>query len=180
WNDTERDYPKDKRIEQLFEEQVERTPDAVSVVFDGQELTYRELNSRANQLARYLQRQGVAPETLVGICMERSLEMVVGILGVLKVGGAYVPLDPSYPSQRLAFMIRDSRAEVILTQRLVLEHLRDHRAKMIALDRDWDEIAEESPTNGQIRGSADSIAYVMYTSGSTGEPKGVEIPHRGI
>jgi aspartate racemase len=180
WNDTERDYPKDKRIEQLFEEQVERTPDAVSVVFDGQELTYRELNSRANQLAGYLQKQGVVPETLVGICMERSLEMVVGILGVLKAGGAYVPLDPSYPSQRLAFMIRDSRAEVILTQRLVLEHLRDHRAKMIALDRDWDEIAEESPTNGQIHGSADSIAYVMYTSGSTGEPKGVEIPHRGI
>jgi len=180
WNDTERDYPKDKRIEQLFEEQVQRAPDAVSVVFDGQELTYRELNSRANQLARYLQKQGVVPETLLGICMERSLEMVVGILGVLKAGGAYVPLDPSYPSQRLAFMIRDSRAEVVLTQRVELEHLRDHRAKMIALDRDWDEIAKENPSNGQIHGSTDSIAYVMYTSGSTGEPKGVEIPHRGV
>src|SRR5262249_52405997 len=126
WNDTKRDYPNDKRIEQLFEEQVQQTPDAVAVVFDGQQLTHRELNSRANQVARYLEKQGVAPEAMVGICMERSVEMVVGLLGILKAGGGYVPLDPSYPSQRLAFMIRDSRAEVILAQRLVLEHLRDH------------------------------------------------------
>lgn len=180
WNDTTRDYPHDKRIEQLFEEQVERTPDAVAVVYDGQHLTYRELNSRANQVARYLQKQGVAPETLVGICMERSLEMVVGILGILKAEGVYVPLDPSYPSDRLAFMVEDSNATVIITHHLVLDRLRAGQAKVIDLDSDWGEITLESPTNRQTYGNADTIAYVMYTSGSTGAPKGVEIPHRAV
>ena len=116
WNETKRDYPKDKCIHQLFEEQVKRTPEAVAVVFEDQQLTYRELNSQANQLAHYLKKLGVGPETLVGICVERSLEMIVGLLGILKAGGAYVPLDPGYPKERLAFMLEDARVGVLLTQ----------------------------------------------------------------
>ena len=116
WNQTQTEYPRDKCVHQLFEAQVERSPDAIAVVFGDEQLTYRELNSRANQLAHYLQKQGVGPETLVGICMERSLEMVVGLLGILKAGGAYVPLDPTYPQERLGFMLQDTRANVVLTQ----------------------------------------------------------------
>ena len=116
WNDTQVDYPHDKCIHQLFEEQVERTPDAVAVVFENQQLTYQELNCRANQLAHYLQSLGVGADVLVGICVERSLEMVVGLLGILKAGGAYVPLDPDYPTERLSFMLEDAQVPVLLTQ----------------------------------------------------------------
>ena len=123
WNNTGADYPRDKCIHELFEEQVEKTPDAIAVVFEDQQLTYRELNDKANQLAHYLRKQGVGPEVLVGICVERSLEMIIGVLGILKAGGAYVPLDPTYPKERLSFMISDTQAPVLLTQQRLLEML---------------------------------------------------------
>jgi amino acid adenylation domain-containing protein len=142
WNNTETDYPKDKCIHQLFEAQVEKTPDAVALVFENQPVTYRELNNRANQLAHHLQRLGVGPDVLVGICMERSLEMVVGLLGILKAGGAYVPLDPTYPEERLGLMLDDSQTPLLLTQRHLVQILPDHRAQVLCLDTDWDHISQ--------------------------------------
>ncbi|MCT7975717.1 non-ribosomal peptide synthetase [Laspinema olomoucense] len=180
WNNTWTDYPQDKCIHQLFEEQAERTPEKVAVVFDGEQLTYQELNVKANQLAYYLQNLGVEPEVLVGICVERSLEMVIGLLGVLKAGAAYVPLDPSYPSERLAFMLEDSSVTVLLTQQKLVEKLPPNSARVISLDSDWEEIAscsEENPSSGV---KSNNLAYVIYTSGSTGKPKGVLIEHRAL
>ncbi|MBD1896805.1 non-ribosomal peptide synthetase [Coleofasciculus sp. FACHB-129] len=164
-------------IHQLFEQQVQKTPDAVAVIFDNQQLTYTELNSRANQLAHHLQKLGVKPEVLVGICMERSLEMVIGLLGILKAGGAYVPLDPKYPQERLAFMLEDTQASVLLTQQQLIESLPKHNAKVVSLDSDWDMIAQSNPENPATQVSADNLAYIIYTSGSTGKPKGVAIAH---
>ncbi|HAX77734.1 MAG TPA: hypothetical protein DCY88_18325 [Cyanobacteria bacterium UBA11372] len=180
WNQTEADYPKNKCIHQLFEEQVEKTPDAVAVVFEQQQLTYRELNCRANQLAQYLQKLGVKPEVLVGICVERSLEMVIGLLAILKAGGAYVPLDPAYPRDRLAFMLEDAKVSVLLTQQSLIEKLPNHQAKIICLDTDWKIIEPESQENPQSQAQPDNLAYIIYTSGSTGQPKGVLIPHSGL
>ena len=180
WNATQTDYPRDKCIHELLEEQVERTPDAVALFFEDQRLTYRELNRRANQLAHYLRRLGVGREVLVGICMERSLEMVVGLLGILKAGGAYVPLDPAYPKDRLAFMVEDTRIAVLLTQRRMIPVIPACTLKMLYLDADWDFVAGESDQNVPAQSTADSLAYVMYTSGSTGTPKGVEVLHRGV
>src|SRR5262245_14630942 len=134
WNETKRDYPKEKCLHQLFEEQVKRTPDAVAVIFEDQQLTYQELNIRANQLGHYLQKLGVGPETLVGICLERSLEMIIALLGVLKAGGAYVPLDPNYPKERLAFMLDDAKVGILLTQRGRLEYLPQNAERVICLD----------------------------------------------
>ena len=191
WNDTKRDYPKDKCIHQLFEEQVEKTPDAIAVVFEDQQLTYRELNSGANQLAHYLHKLGVGPEVLVGICVERSIEMVIGLLGILKAGGAYVPLDPSYPKERLEFMLADAQVSVLLTQDGLFEDggsriddnnrrfsILDRPIQRICLDRDWELIARESDANPENTATAENLAYVIYTSGSTGQPKGVAIEHR--
>ena len=180
WNDTKRNYPEDKRVHELFEEQAERSPDAVAAVYAGQQLTYGELNRRANQLAHYLRKRGVGPESLVGICVARSLEMVVGLLGILKAGGAYVPLDPDYPKERLGFMVRDSQVAVVLTQQGMAEKLPQHTAQVIKLDRDWQEIALESDENLGTGGKAENLAYVIYTSGSTGRPKGISIPHKAI
>jgi amino acid adenylation domain-containing protein len=180
WNDTEADYPKDKCIHQLFEEQVERTPDHVAVVFEDQQLTYRELNAKANQLARYLQKLGVRPEVLVGICVERSLEMVVGVLGILKAGGAYVPLDPEYPRERLAFMLEDIQAPVLLTQQQLIECFPAHGAHIVSIDSKWKAIASGSEENLVSGVMADNLAYVIYTSGSTGRPKGVLLQHKGF
>ena len=180
WNDTRRDYPKDKTIHQSFEAQVERTPEAVAVVFEDQQLTYQELNDRSNQLAHHLRRLGVGPETLVGICVERSLEMMVGVLGALKSGGAYVPLDPTYPKERLAFMLEDIQTPMLLTQQRLVEGLPQHRADVVCLDTDWQAIAQESVKNPLSAVTADNLAYVIYTSGSTGKPKGVSVPHRSI
>ena len=162
WNETKRDYPKDKCIHQLFEEQVKRTPETVAVVFEDQQLTYRELNSQANQLAHYLKKLGVGPETLVGICVERSLEMIVGLLGILKAGGAYVPLDPGYPKERLGFMLEDARVGVLLTQQGVVAELPAHQARVIYLDRDWGEIAQESEENpsSEITGRKPRLRYL--------------------
>ena len=180
WNATETDYPKERCIHQLFEAQVERTPEAVAVVFEDQGLSYRVLNRRANQLAHHLQGLGVGPEVLVGICLERSVEMVVGLLGILKAGGAYVPLDPAYPEERLAFMLEDARLKVLLTQAHLEATLPQTGAQVMCLDRDWGVIANERVENPTSRALADNLAYVMYTSGSTGRPKGTSIMHRSV
>ncbi|HEY9856592.1 MAG TPA: amino acid adenylation domain-containing protein, partial [Stenomitos sp.] len=175
WNDRATDYPLDKGIHQLFEAQAEKTPDAVAVVFEHQRLTYADLNRKANQLAHYLKKQGVGPEDLVGICVERSLEMVIGLLGILKAGAAYVPLDPNYPKERLAFIMEDAQAKVLLT----LQHLRGEipGPLSIYLDSDWS-IIEQYETSNLEGVSPDRLAYIIYTSGSTGRPKGVAIEHR--
>ncbi|PSB49859.1 non-ribosomal peptide synthetase [Cyanosarcina cf. burmensis CCALA 770] len=179
-NHTRRDYPRDKCIHQLFEQQVVQNPERVAVVFEGQQLTYGELNTKANQLARYLNSLGVSSNVVVGICLERSLEMVVGFLGILKAGGAYVPLDPSYPSARLAFMLEDSQPLAILTQKRLLEVLPDRGAKVICLDTNWQEICQQKPENPVVEINSEHLAYIMYTSGSTGKPKGVMITHQGL
>jgi non-ribosomal peptide synthetase component F len=180
WNNTFAEFPQDKCIHQLFEEQVELTPDAVAVVFEGEQLTYRELNARANQLAHYLQTLGLEPEVLVGICVERSLEMIVGLLGILKAGGAYVPLDPAYPGERLAFMLEDSAVPVLLTQQRLVDRLPKQEAQIVCLDTQWEAIAQYSSENIACGVNAENLAYVIYTSGSTGKPKGVTIQHRSL
>ena len=147
WNDTATEYPTDKCIHQLFEQQVEKTPHAVAVVFENQQLTYLQLNCIANQLAHYLQSLGVGPEVLVGICVERSLEMVVGLLGILKAGGAYVPLDPAYPPERLSYMLADSGVGVLLTQQELLLSLPSHNAQVVCLDTDLGAIEQHSQEN---------------------------------
>jgi amino acid adenylation domain-containing protein len=177
WNDTARDFPHDKCFQQLFEEQVERTPNAEAVVFGEQTLSYRELNRRVNRLAHHLRSLGVGPEMLVGICVERSIEMVVGILGILKAGGAFVPLDAAYPRDRLTFMIEDSSIEVLLTQEQLIEHLPPFSGTIINLDVGDFGTSEE---NLDVSTTPQNAAYVIYTSGSTGTPKGVVIAHRGL
>lgn len=172
WNQTERDYPRDKCVHQLFEEQVERTPEGVAVVFEGQSLTYRELNARANQLAHHLRSLGVGPDVLVGLCVERSLEMVVALLGILKAGGAYVPLDLKYPKERIEFILRDAAARVLVTQRSL--NFGQDVAHPVYLD---DVIPQDAASPGDVRVTPASLAYVIYTSGSTGKPKGVGIEH---
>jgi amino acid adenylation domain-containing protein len=179
-NNTKVDYPLEACIHQLFEAQVERTPDAVAVVFENEQLTYRELNRRANQLAHYLQKLGVKPEMLVGICVERSLEMIVGLLGILKAGGAYLPLDPSYPQDRLAFMLEDAQVSVLLTQQKLIAGFSEYKAQRFCLDTDWEVIAQESEEKPVIRVTADNLAYTIYTSGSTGKPKGVLVTHQNL
>jgi amino acid adenylation domain-containing protein len=180
WNDTQAEFPQDKCIHHLFEEQVEKTPDAIAVVFEDQELTYRELNCRANQLAHYLRSLGVEPEVLVGIYVERSPEMIVGLLGILKAGGSYVPLDANYPQERLAFMLEDSQVSVLLTQQKLVEKLPEHQAQLVCLDSDWKVISQKSNNNLCCGVKPENIAYVIYTSGSTGTPKGVLLAHQGL
>ena len=193
WNDTAADYPKDKCIHQLFEEQVERTPDAIALEFEDKQITYRELNRRANQLAHYLISLGIGPEKLVGICVERSIEMVVGLLGILKAGGAYVPLDPTYPKERLRFMLEDSQVSVLLTQETLVEdrgwRIEDGDPRSSILDPRLQSSLPRSRLAGNCAGKhenlspalkADNLAYVIYTSGSTGKPKGVQIEHRSV
>ncbi len=180
WNNTRTDYPSNTCIHQLFEAQAEQTPNAVAAVFGSEQLTYRELNHRANQLAHHLQRLGVGAEICVGICVERSLDILVGLLGILKAGAAYLPLDPAYPQERLTFMLEDAQVPVLLTQQPQVEKLPSHRAKVVCLDTDWDAINRESQENPIFSVTADNLAYVMYTSGSTGRPKGVSVIHRGV
>ena len=180
WNDTSRKYPRNRCAHQLFEQQVEKSPDAVAIVHGNEQLTYRELNTRANQLAHHLNSFGVGPEVLVGICLERSLEMIVAVLGILKAGGAYVPLDPEYPMERLRFMLADSRSAVLLTHSRLVEELPPHEAKVICIDSDWDAIARYGQEAPFSTTSVENLAYVIYTSGSTGKPKGVAISHGGL
>jgi amino acid adenylation domain-containing protein len=179
-NNTRVDYPGDICVHGLFEAQVKRTPDAIAMTFGNQQLTYRELNARANQLAHYLQKCGVGPDMLVGICVERSLEMVVGILGILKAGGAYVPLDPAYPKERLAFLLEDAQVSVLLTQAPVAIGLPVYRRRVVCLDTDWPAISRQKEESASSNASAENLAYVMYTSGSTGKPKGVMISHSSL
>jgi amino acid adenylation domain-containing protein len=180
WNDTRVDYPQDSCLHDLFEAQVERTPEAVALVFEGEQLTYGQVNQRANQLAHHLQKLGVGPETLVGVYMERSLEMVLALYGILKAGGAYVPLDPDYPADRVAFMSEDTRVPVVLTQERLADGLAGHSAKVICLDSQWQILVQESTDNLASQVHPENLAYVIYTSGSTGKPKGVMNTHRGI
>ena len=180
FNHTEIDFPQDKCLHQLFEKQVELTPDDIAVVYEHQQLTYAQLNARANQLAHHLQSKGVEPEVLVGICMERSLEMVIALLGVLKAGGAYLPIDPMYPQERVALMVEDAQTPILLTQQRLLEILPQHQGQTICLDADWETIAAEREENPETNVTIDNLAYVIYTSGSTGKPKGAMLPHRAI
>ncbi len=183
FNQTKVAYPREKLIQNLFEEQVQRTPDAVAAIYGGHSLTYAELNARANQLARYLGRRGVGPDQLAGICVERSVDMVVGLLGILKAGGAYVPLDPRYPSERLQYMLSDAAPRVLLTQGPLRERLPRTTAELIVLDEQWNEIAQELRDDPDALAAglkSHHLAYVIYTSGSTGQPKGVMVEHRGV
>ncbi|ODG96162.1 non-ribosomal peptide synthetase [Nostoc sp. KVJ20] len=169
-----------KCIHIFFEEQVENSPNALAIVYKQQYLTYRELNNRANQLAHYLQALGVKPEVRVGICVERSLEMVIGILAILKAGGAYIPLDPAYPPERLAFMIEDVQTKILLTQNNLKNRLPLQNQTVVNLDSDWEIIAQYSENNLLSEVNPENLAYIIYTSGSTGTPKGTEVTHRSI
>ncbi|MBD2690471.1 non-ribosomal peptide synthetase [Anabaena catenula] len=185
WNNTKVDYPQKACIHQFFEAQVEKTPDAIAVSFENQKLTYQELNKRANQLAYKLLNLGVKPETLVGICMERSLEMIVGILAIMKAGGAYVPLDPAYPPERLAFIFKDAQISVLVTQEQLVNKLvnklPNHTAKIVYVDTNsLQSEVDEYYNNPLSQASSENLAYVIYTSGSTGKPKGVMIQHKSL
>lgn len=180
-NDTLVDYPKDQGLHDLVEIQTEKTPDAVAAEFEDVRFSYRELNSRANQLAHHLERLGVGPDVLVGVAMERSLEMLVALLGILKAGGAYVPLDPSLPEDRLAYMVEDSRMFLLVTHRDVDKTLSVRPGLIVCLDSDWGEIRKQSADGlTHLKASPQNLAYVLYTSGSTGRPKGVEIQHSAL
>jgi len=181
FNNTQAEYPKDKSIVELFLQQVKRNPEAIAIVFENEQLTYKELNGRSNQLARYLQKNGVKAETLVPICVERSLEMVIGILGIMKAGGAYVPLDPEYPADRISYMLEDTGAELVLSSKACKEKLNvTIPAQVIDLDGDWELIEKEKSSNLKEVISSGQLAYVIYTSGSTGKPKGVMIEHGSV
>jgi amino acid adenylation domain-containing protein/non-ribosomal peptide synthase protein (TIGR01720 family) len=179
WNDTRADYSDRRLLHNIIEEQVVNHPDAVAVVFEESYLTYRELNERSNQLAHYLQQRGVGAECLVGISMERSLDMVVGLIGIMKAGGAYVPLDPTYPVQRLHYMLQDAGIEVIVTQEAQEQWLPEG-IQAICLDRDHEHISEECKTSPASGVNSKNLAYVIYTSGSTGNPKGVMLEHSSL
>ena len=180
WNQTGIDYGPAAGLHALVEAQAARTPDAVAVAFEGRELKYAELDRRASHLARWLRGRGIRAERLVGVCVERSMELVVALLGVLKAGAAYVPLDPGYPPERLAFMLRDSGATLLLTQRSLVDLFDDTQVTPICLDRDWPAIERADDTAETVVVQPDSLAYVIYTSGSTGRPKGAMNTHRGI
>ncbi|HEX8189934.1 MAG TPA: amino acid adenylation domain-containing protein, partial [Pyrinomonadaceae bacterium] len=181
WNETAADFPRDKCLHELFEEQAARTPESVAVVFRGAELSYAELNRRADRLADYLNSSGVGADALVGLFMERSPELAVGLLGVLKAGAAYLPLDPAYPQERLRFMLEDAGAGVVLTQGRLAGRLPAHAGRVISLDAEWEAVEGQGAVRDRRRGATpQNLAYVIYTSGSTGRPKGVMIPHRGL
>ena len=184
WNNTATEFPdresQHQSLHQLFEAQVAKTPDAIAVVFEDQQLTYRDLNLRANQLANYLLTIKQEPQQIVGICVERSLEMVAGLLGILKSGSSYVPLDPSYPLDRLAYMVENAKITILLTQEKLRETIPTDLGQKICLDTDWNKIAQEDSNNPEVTVTPEDLAYVIYTSGSTGNPKGVAISHRAI
>ncbi|WP_437589100.1 non-ribosomal peptide synthase/polyketide synthase [Sorangium sp. So ce1000] len=180
WNATERAYPRERHVHELFEAQAARTPDAVAVIFGERRLSYRELNARANRVAHALRKRGVGPDVLVAIAAERSVELVVGLLGILKAGGAYVPIDPDYPADRIAYMLEDAAAPVLLSQWPVASRLPPHRAQVLCLDSDRATIDKEPAQNPAVAVSPDNLAYTIYTSGSTGRPKGAGNSHRGL
>ncbi|MDR4186349.1 amino acid adenylation domain-containing protein, partial [Bacillus pseudomycoides] len=179
WNETETEYPKDKCFHELFEEQVEKTPDAIAVAFEEEKITYRELNNRANQLAHYLQQCGIGTESLVGLYFERSVEMIVGLMGIWKAGAAYVPLDPSYPESRLRYILGDTGIQVLVTNE-ALEDWIPKEIKVVCLDRDQAMISQESILSPKCEVTGENLAYVIYTSGSTGNPKGALVQHHSV
>ena len=181
WNDTAVTYNHPvPTVHQLFELQVEKTPDKLALIYEDEEISYSQLNAKANQLAYYLQKQGVGPETLVGISVERSPDMVVALLAILKAGGAYLPLDPTYPQERLAYMLADSGVKTLLTQKPLLPDLPEAETAVFLLDNDWHKVENEPTSNPDSGVTPENLAYVIYTSGSTGRPKGVLVTHRGI
>ncbi|MBV9790464.1 MAG: amino acid adenylation domain-containing protein, partial [Chloroflexi bacterium] len=180
WNRSEAEYPRAAAVHQLIEAQAERTPDRMAIVYEGASLTYAELNARANQLAHHLRAEGVGPDVLVALMVERSLEMIVGMLAILKAGGAYVPLDPAYPADRLQYMLSHSRARVILTQDRLVSRLPEHQAQVFRLDADWHVLAAQPTTNPPRTALPDNLAYIIFTSGSTGRPKGVMVRQQGL
>ncbi|MDZ7955197.1 amino acid adenylation domain-containing protein [Nostoc sp. DedQUE09] len=183
WNDTKRDYPENKCFHQLFEAQVEKTPNAIALVFDKQQLTYRELNIQANQLAHYLKKLGVVPDVLVGICVERSPQMIIALLAILKAGGAYLPLDPSLPQERLNFILEDAQVSILLTHCSLAPLFKEGWGDLLSIvyiDKDWATITQHSQENPTTCVTSDNLAYIIYTSGSTGKPKGVLLQHRGL
>ena len=180
WNETGTDYPRNDCIHRLFEAQVAKTPEAIALEYGEEKITYRELNARANQLAHRLGKLNAGPKTLVGVYMDRGIEMIVAFLGILKAGAAYVPLDLSYPKERLGFMIEDAAMPVLLTQTSLIAELPNSAATMVCLDSDWESISQEPRQLPPNRVAATDLAYIIYTSGSTGKPKGVAVPHRGV
>ena len=179
-NATEKEYPDAAGLHTIFEGQAARTPDAIAVVSGDDELTYDALNRQANQLANYLIKTGVEPETMLGICIDRSVTMLVGLLGIMKAGGTYVPMDPDYPKERLGVIVEDAGIDILLTEQALLERLPAHEARRICIDTEWQDIAQQSDSNPETDVSSENLAYVIFTSGSTGRPKGVEIPHRAL
>lgn len=175
WNNTKTGYLPNQCPHELFEKQVKQTPDAIAVVFDNQQLTYRQLNAKANQIAHYLQKLGASREVLVGVCADRSLQAIAAFLGVLKAGAAYLPLDPAYPPKRLAYMLEDAGAPLLLTQQHLLNKLPPHSCKVVCLDADWEQVSLESEENPSNTATPENLAYVTYTSGSTGRSKGVAV-----
>jgi hypothetical protein len=180
WNDTASEYPRDSSIPRLFEAQASLHPEAVALVDGDALMTYGELNARANRLARHLHSLGVALDDPIGICLERSFDMIVAMVGVLKAGGAYVPLDPNYPAERLAFMVQDTAIRILLTQSAHLPHLPEYDGRVVCVDRDAPDIGRQDDADPPAVATADALAYIIYTSGSTGEPKGVMVSHRGV
>ncbi len=182
WNATRTEYPSEQCFHHLFEAQAAKSPNTTAIAFEGEKFTYRDLNARANCLAHYLQKLGLGPDVVVGICMERSLEMIVALLGIMKAGGAYVPLDPSYPEERLDHMLSDSGAKVLVTQQSLTDDFQfsNYDLMSVCLDRDWDKIAKESDLNPESNTTATNLVYVIYTSGSTGRPKGVAVQHQSL
>lgn len=180
FNDTDSEFPYDKCIHELFEQNVRRYPHKLAVVLEDRQLTYQELNQQANQLAHYLQKIGIKPEAVVGICVERSIEMIVAMWAVLKAGGAYLPLDPDYPVERLRLMLTDSKSLFLITQKFLEVDIIDDQIKKVYLDLEWEQITRESRENLTSSAFPDNLAYVIYTSGSTGKPKGTLLQHRGL
>ena len=180
WNATEVEYPVERCLHELFSEQVRQSPEAVAVVYEDEQLSYLELERRSNQLGSYLRRFGVGPEVVVGLCVERSVEMIVGLLGILKAGGAYLPLDPAYPEERLKYLLEDAQAPMVVTRQSEREALSWYKGAIVSLEQDWEEIATR-PDGEMLSGvRSDNVAYFIYTSGSTGKPKGVAVEHKSL
>src|ERR1700743_1146664 len=179
WNATKHDYPSDKCVHEILEDKVDEPPGAISLVYGNQKLTYKELDEKANQLANYLQNLGVGPDVLVGICMPRSMDMIVSLLATLKAGGAYVPLDPTYPAKRLTSMLNEVDIKILLTHQNISERIQDNKATIVYLDTQKDTIAAQSKARPKSNTTVDNLVYVIFTSGSTGKAKAAAVFHRG-